>query len=385
MASWLSRMFRSGTEKHARRAEVEGRFEDAARLWAEGGKREDACRVLMRAAETAQHSNDRRTYYARAYAVAPTDTLKREAKKGIGLVVLQESETVPPRNDEERARLAEAARDLETAESFREASRAWELLGDREAVERTLVLAGDIEGFERKADDEVERERVELRRRNVSESLVMLWKSGDRAGALAAADEWLVSHDDDEIRRMRDDRNAQLIADGRFEARIDGVATTYVGKFPCTLGREADVVLRGASVSREHCVIDLQGTDACVKDNGSRNGTLVEGMPLAGAVPLRVGLVFSLGADLALRVVESDAASTVMEVDRGMDRGRRVVIVRTASRTPMGRIKFDGRRAMFEPDGAVQLGSQRVAVPIMLSRGDRIERGGAVFEVVGAS
>src|SRR4051794_24337529 len=101
MAAWFSRLFRSRSEVLAEKAEVEGRFDDAARLYAESGARGEAFRVLMRAAETAKHLSDRRGFITRAYAIARTDELRASAKKSLGLVTLAEAEVSPPRNDEE--------------------------------------------------------------------------------------------------------------------------------------------------------------------------------------------------------------------------------------------------------------------------------------------
>src|SRR5437764_9222979 len=120
MSGWFSRLFRSRSEVLAERAEVEGRFEDAARLYVESGARAEAFRVLMRAAESSKHLADRRTLITRAYGIARTDELRGEAKKALGLVTLAESEVSPPANDEERARLREAAVALEATGAMRE-------------------------------------------------------------------------------------------------------------------------------------------------------------------------------------------------------------------------------------------------------------------------
>ena len=122
MKAWFARLFRSRTEVLAEKAEVEGRFDDAARLYVEGGQRAEAFRVLMRASEGARSLADRRQYATRAYAVARTDDAKGEAKKALAHIALAEAEGASVRNDEERVRLAEAAADLEAAGSHRDAA-----------------------------------------------------------------------------------------------------------------------------------------------------------------------------------------------------------------------------------------------------------------------
>src|SRR6266545_4467141 len=174
MSGWFSRLFRSRAEVLAERAEVDGQFDDAARLYIEGGARTEAVRVLTRAAESSKHLADRRGFLTRAYALATTDELRIQVKKTLGLVTLAEAEASPPRDGEERMRLCEAAADLEAGGAFREALTAYKLLGDRGAIERVLMLAGDIEGYEREAGAGAERERYALRRRHAVESLEAL-------------------------------------------------------------------------------------------------------------------------------------------------------------------------------------------------------------------
>jgi hypothetical protein len=382
MRAWFARLFRSRAEALAEKAEVEGRFEDAARLYVESGARAEAFRVLMRAAESARHLVDRRAYLTRAYAVARTDELRAQARRALGVLTLTEAEIAPACNDEERARLAEAAQDLEASGAFREAARAYKLLGDREAMERVLMLAGDIEGYEREAGADEAAERHRLRRRNAIESFETLWTSGDRVGALAALEAWVRGHGEDaEAALLLDERRARLVSAGRFEARLEGAAYVVVGRFPVSLGREADVVVRGASVSREHCVIEREDGQLSIRDNGSRNGTQVQGLPLAGRVPLATGQTIGLGADLSLRVEETPGA-IVLEVDRGMDRGRRLVLVTETWPTPLGPVRFAGGHAVLEPRAPVRLLGQRVVAAITLAQGDRVEGDGASLEVL---
>src|SRR5207237_525017 len=135
---------------------------------------------------------------------------------------------------------------------------------------------------------------------------------------------------------------------------------------------------------REHCVIERgEGGALTVRDNGSRNGTQVQGLSLAGTVPLAAGQTVGLGTDMVLKVESAGGGAAVLEVDRGMDRGRRLVLVERAWATPLGAVRFDGRRAVLEPAAPVKLSGVRVAATITLARGDRVEAGGALLEVLG--
>lgn len=382
MRDWLSRMFRSRLETLAEKAEVEGRFEDAARLYVESGAPEEAFRVLMRAAETAQDPATRRDFLTRAYSIAPSEEAQNSARKALALLALAEAEISPPCDEHQRQRLREAAKDLERTGAFREAARAYKCLGDRQDMERALMLAGEIEEYEREAGADEETERYQLRRRHAIESFETLWKLGDRIAALTAIDRWLQSRPTDtQARLLRDERRALLIQHGRFEARIGHEHFVVVGSFPVTLGREGHVVVRGASVSREHCVIDCVNGTLTVRDNGSRNGTQLNGFPLAGSVALASEQVLGLGNDLSLRVDASDGV-TVLRIERGMDRGRRIVLVTGRWSIPLGTVRFTEGRAVLEPHGPVYLAGQRVVAPIVLARNDRIEADGTTMEVL---
>lgn len=75
MWAWLSRMLR-GT-RAAERAEADGRVDDAVRLYVDAGERDEAVRVLLRAAEVARTLEERRDAYTRAFALARTEDAPR--------------------------------------------------------------------------------------------------------------------------------------------------------------------------------------------------------------------------------------------------------------------------------------------------------------------
>ncbi len=383
MWAWLSRMLRGS--RAAERAEADGRVDDAVRLYVDAGDRAEATRVLLRAAEIARTLDERRDFYTRAFSLARTEDLRDAARRGIALVTLAEFEAVPPRTDDERRRLTESARDLESLAAWREAARAWQLLDDREAIVRVLTLSGDVDSLESVTDAREAAERHALHRRGALEGFDMAWRSGDRSKALESLRHWVATAPDDhEARQCLDDHQARVLRGGRFEADLDGSVLTLVGQFPVTLGREADVIVRGAAVSRRHLEVLREAEGFVVRDAGSRAGTLLDGMPLAGQVPLRAGHTLGLGSDLQLRV-EDDGATVSLRIDRGLDRGRRVLLVAGAFALPGGSgvVRFDDEGPHFHPAAPVMLNGQRVAVPFLLARGDRVEWGASRLEVRG--
>jgi FHA domain len=380
MWSWLTRVFRRG--RAAERAEADGRVDEAIRLYLDVGERDEAVRVLLRAADTARTLDARRALLVRAYGLVKDPALRDEARRAVALCTLAELEESPPRTDEERRRLAEAARELEAVGAFREAARGFDLLDDRDAVVRVLTLAGDVEGMEKLVGDRDDEERRDMRRHAAMDSFEGLWASGDRVRALEDLRVWLASNPEDhEARAAHDDRAARLLRGGVTDLLVDGRRVTVVSRLPASLGREGDVALRGASVSRQHARVTWRDGAFVLEDAGSRAGTTLDGLPIGSALPLRDGATVGLGADLALRAAVTDASIT-LEVERGMDRGRSLVVTRDAWTTPLGSLRFGDEGPMLIPDAGVRLNGQRVAVPVVLVRGDRVERGASTLRVL---
>jgi DNA-binding winged helix-turn-helix (wHTH) protein len=78
------------------------------------------------------------------------------------------------------------------------------------------------------------------------------------------------------------------------------------------LGRASGclVWLEAPGVSRRHARLRVSGGQAVIEDLGSKNGTLVDGTPVTGPVPLRDGARIGLGSALLLfRVLRSDEST----------------------------------------------------------------------------
>lgn len=374
MWSWLSRAFRS--TGGAERAEAEGRFEDAVRLYVDAGSRDEAVRVLLAVAESTRGLEARRALLSRAATIARNDAQRTEARRRLAQLVVEEAEENHPRTDDDRRALSDAARALEALGEHGDAARAYVVLEDREGIVRTLTLSGDVEALERLTGARDDVDRHGLRRRAATEDADTRWRSGDRPGSLAALRAWVGEHGDDhEARRLLDQRDATLLRGGRCELRVDGEAVTLVGRLPLVIGREGDLVLRGAGVSRRHCDVRL-AADADeayeLRDLESRAGTKLDGLRIGAPMRLREGQRVELGGDLVLRVGLDEGALTLL-VERGLDRGRRVAVLAGAWRTPMGVLRVGESGLQLEPSAPVQLNGQRVAMAMVLAHGDRID------------
>ncbi|MEM9695807.1 MAG: sigma 54-interacting transcriptional regulator [Myxococcota bacterium] len=73
------------------------------------------------------------------------------------------------------------------------------------------------------------------------------------------------------------------------------------------IGREApaEVLLDDAKVSRHHATVSMRRGALTLVDEGSRNGTLLDGEPIEGEVALREGSVLRLGRCLLMAVADA--------------------------------------------------------------------------------
>ncbi|MDP3214692.1 MAG: hypothetical protein Q8S73_11345, partial [Deltaproteobacteria bacterium] len=175
------------------------------RLYVDAGSRDEAVRVLLAVADTTRGLEARRALLTRAATVARDDAQRAEARRQLARLAVEEAEDSPPRTDDDRRALAEAARALEALGEHGDAARAYVVLEDREGIVRTLTLSGDVEALERLTGARDDVDRHGLRRRAATEDADSRWRSGDRPGSLAALRQWVGANaDDHEARRLLD-------------------------------------------------------------------------------------------------------------------------------------------------------------------------------------
>jgi DNA-binding winged helix-turn-helix (wHTH) protein len=84
------------------------------------------------------------------------------------------------------------------------------------------------------------------------------------------------------------------------------------------LGRSTGVTVfvDGAGVSRHHAQITVDAQGATLEDLGSKNGTVLNGSPIAGPTPLTDGAVIVLGATaLKFRVLAASGSTETVSID----------------------------------------------------------------------
>jgi hypothetical protein len=123
----------------------------------------------------------------------------------------------------------------------------------------------------------------------VAEMVAALEQSGQQSGGYAGTQ--VMSHGN---------RPAQPQTQGKTELLLrlpDGEYRFPLAGTPVMIGRglSNDIVLDDPRVSRQHAQIWANGRRFVLADQGSTNGTYVNGMPVSGEQPLHAGDIISLG------------------------------------------------------------------------------------------
>lgn len=367
--------------RRARAAEGAGDYRRAAALYAEAEMPEDAANALLFHAARVRTLEERLEAYHDALRWLPAGhPRRREVQARLGLAVLEDAQRRGARSAEEKRRLGDAAERLEKAGKHADAATAWELLGRTDDVARCLEAAGEVERLEELLDSTWAEEKRQLEVSRRVSDYEMAMKVGARLearDALRQAAE--IAPDDRSVADLLRRLEARLPEPRTLRLRVDDRAVCFVGELPAALGREASVVVRGASVSRRHAEIALSEGALVVRDLDSRNGTLVRGLPIAGAVELAGETVVGLGDDVDVRVTPTGPAAVLLEVESGLDRGLRVVAGEGELRLPglPCVVTFPDGHATLEADEGAELvlGAQTCALPVVLLDEDRLTLG----------
>jgi len=387
----LKRLF-NPAYRRARAAEGAGDYRAAAALYVEANAPEEAANALLFHAARATTLEERLSAYHDALRwLAPPHPRRAEIEASIGLAILDDAKARGANSAEERRRLAEAARRLESAKRDADAAVAYEILGSDEDAARCLEKAGEVDKLEKLLDRTVQSDERERTLRGLVQDYEMAMTVGARIQARDALERATVTAPDDpavaDMLRRLDDRFPPR---GHVEVDVAGDRVALVGKLPIVLGRGgADVVLRGASVSRKHAQIERRGADIVVRDLGSRNGTLVRGLAIAREVALSGATEIGLGDDVTLRIeplVTASGAGVSLAVVHGLDQGTKVLAGDAGLRVGdlRGVFTFPAGRATLAADtgATMKLGTQACVAPVTLLRGDVIDLDGARVEVI---
>lgn len=379
------------TLRKARSLEAGGEHRAAAKLYAERGDMIDAGRCLTHVGDKATTMELRLDAWHDALTFLPDIAIEErnavEAK--IGRAILERAKSVGVVSDEERRRLQDAASRLERASKFAEAADAFELLGLQADAARCLELGGEVDRLEvlLSASNAADARASRLRRWLSEHELALAL--GDRVAARQALRSALGEdrHDAQVLTLLR--RIEERWLKDAVTLSVDGKRVAFVMKLPITMGRsEADISVRGASVSRRHAELAQRAGRFVLLDAGSRNGTLVSGMAIGGELAVEGLIEVGLGEDVTLSI-RPDTGTCSIEVTKGLDQGLTFVVGEGALPVPGvgGFIERSDDGIAFVPLEAVELqsafgtGLRRVNGRITLLRGDVIVSGGVRVEV----
>jgi pSer/pThr/pTyr-binding forkhead associated (FHA) protein len=387
--SWLKRIFDS-RHRRARAAEGAGQWRRAAALWAEADEPERVAAALMHLAERARELEDRLEAWHDALRWIPEDDDERrsEVERKMALAVLEDARHRGAASTEEKRRLSRAAEQLERLERPAWAAEAWEILGRTEDQARALEAAGEVEKLEELLERTSAADQRERRLRRLLSDYEMALRYGARLEARSALREALrVAPDERSVAELLRRLEARLPPPSSVRLAVDGRRVRFVGRLPAVLGRgDVDVPIRGTSVSRRHAEIARRDGTLVIRDLDSRNGTLIRGLPIRGAIELSGETEVGLGDAVTLRVRPAGARGVVLEVLGGFDRGEHVVVGEGDLRFAelAAAVRFEDGWAVLDADPGVELtlGEQPCALPVHLLLEDRLVVGDVPVEVL---
>ncbi len=389
---WLSADYRA-----ARTAEAAGNAEAAAQHYALAGDFEAAVRMhLARAARAGDRVAEIAALRDALHWAGDDPALKKLASSALGRALLAKatSEGVATARDHDKVR--EAAALLLAGGEHRDAGQALEQLADFQGAAQAYSGGGLVEQMESALAQDEQHNHSDHQAREEFADYELHLRLGRRDDARAALERCLELAPSRDRRRLLDDLLARLITAGKVELRPRGGGVGIVASAGplIGLGRDAlcDLPLRAGGVSRRHAEIELaESPRFAVRDAGSRNGTLIGGLPIAGTVPLADHGVLELGEDCRIEfAVGGEPPTLALTVQNGIDRGRTLVAARPGERidlTPHGLacdlIFADGRPWLGRAAGTFRIGDGVIAHGrAQLLAGDVVVIDGTEIDVV---
>lgn len=345
---FFKRLF-SADYRAAVAAEAAGDLELAAERYALAGYHDAAARMHMARAERASsHDLEIEALRDALHWASEDGDLFAPVSKALGEALLARARAEGIATQRDRDRVREAARLLEQAGEYGAAGDAWESIDADQEAARAFGAGGLVDRLEdvlARGTAEAERERT-LRQEFANYQVHI--KSGDRDAAADALRACVAVADRvGEYRRLLDELESRLITGGHVVLKARrGARAIVAARTPVLIGRDAlcDLPLRAGGVSRRHAEIALvppgdSGERFVITDAGSRNGTLIGGMPIRGTVPLAETGELALGDVYLLRYqARAEPPQLIVTVTRGLDIGTALVMCEEGHRVALAGI-----------------------------------------------
>jgi hypothetical protein len=303
-------------EARARNKELGGDLDAAIELYVEAELNDDAARVLLLKADGVRDLDKRMVLCAQAARVGDGSEHGREAQKrkallGYDLVKGAGGTTM-------HGELSRAAAELEAVGAWEQAAEAFALAGDVESEIRVLKDAGAIERLEERLrqtslDARRERDLAQLLRRMKDLDLIAerreaiksarMWLDGARAFSPEQGYARDALEGSEQVELELDRISTRLINGPVITLVVHGATLTYVLGSSITIGRSnADIDVVSSGVSRQHLRLFRDHGVPKVEDMKTRNGTLLAGAKISGALPIAGPLELSLASDVPCRL-----------------------------------------------------------------------------------
>jgi hypothetical protein len=384
----------------ARAAELRGELAQAAVLFAQALRPDEAARVMVLRGDAEVEPAARLRHYVQAVATAPpgSQVARHAARKRASAVVDLASDT--PVTATLRQDLAAAARELEELGDAERAAQAYARAGDLEGEVRALARAGDVERVDALLALAEQHDREARANARAREDVEMLVATGRRREAVALAQ----ASADGDLRSRGLALARAGVTGGVLRVALCGKEmllalgeSLVIGRAPRDerdddrgQAREACIAIGSAALSRRHVLVQRRGDDFVVRDLDSRNGTSLRGLRLEGEAQVGEGLELRLAGEVPVSLRKTQDLAGALAVD--LPSGRYVVPLGPAH-LPVG---SHGRRWRLEraDDGWAELvtedappafaGALQLAPRVTLLVGDAIaaaRSGPAVLEV----
>lgn len=291
-----------------------------------------------------------------------------------------------------RREVSVAARELEELGEHELAAEGYALVEDRESQARALAQAGSVDRLDALLDEQQSQERNDRTRREAQDTFTSLVASGQRRDAVLVAR----ASGDDLLRERARALEARRPASNAVRLQLAGRSFAVVLGDEVVIGRAPEgsgeptgaIAVASVALSRKHVALLRRGQEVFVRDLGSRNGTFLRGLRLAGEVSIGYGLDLDLGGEVPLSVRRTDDLPGAVAVVVG---GMRHVAPLGAAQLGMGKWRLERGpdswvELVTDDDPPAHAGSIRLVPRVSLLVGDAIasERGGAPHVVVEA-
>jgi tetratricopeptide (TPR) repeat protein len=398
--NFLRRVF-SGDYRRGQAAEAAGDLDRAAECYGLAGEREDAMRMhLLRAARAGSRTLEIAALRDALHWAGDDPVLRQRPAAALGGALLKNLQAEGIATERDRERVREAAELLAAGGEHQRAGEALDNIGDSLAAANVFSAGGLVEMMEEalaKDDDGQRRSREE---QSAFANYQTNMSIGRRDEARIDLQQCIHSVEGSaEYRRLLATLETKLITGGRVELLVRSRQVLVVCAVKrVVLGRDAlcDLALRSGGVSRQHAEIEVHSdpTRFTLHDLGSRNGTSVGGLPVAGHLPLLDTGRFSLGDECVVdfEVVQAEQIAPVLQlrVNSGLDRGsmllagtEQVAIDLTPAELGVA-VSFRNGRPFLQSTTAREVrfaGAPLGAIAVQLIRGDQLRIDGVDVDV----